>query len=154
MQQRKEHRTREPRAKRRGRQLDAVFEPVVCDMSGSKIRGSPFRRRNLDGDACAYRYSSALGRRDGPLWRWRVQCRQKVIASILAKRVPELLTEEERDLLMLIAVAGFPAKSIAVELNVHSSTVTRRYNRVVEKLRSDRELRRLLGVVDCDGRSA
>jgi DNA-directed RNA polymerase specialized sigma24 family protein len=135
---------------RRSLRHHAYFEVEVCDISGRRIRGTPYRQRAICGDAYDYQYRRPSDNSDSPLLQWRAEYRRKQIGRTLAKRLATLLDEETIDLLFMIEVEGISQAEIARERGVNRSTIMRQFNHAVEMIRSDRVLRILLACTDED----
>jgi len=140
---------------RRSRQLHPFFEVASCDIRGTKVQGTKYRRGlHLSGDAYEYQFSRGSVEIAESTYGCDEEIAHQPERRILEERLSLLLPPETIDLLYLIAVAGVSQADIARERGVARSTVKRQYDAAIAITRSDAIVSRLVSSSAEDERTA
>jgi hypothetical protein len=133
------HASTGPHRKRRARQYHPLFEAVACNVQGTKVDGISYRLAKPNRDARYYQFRDfehnvVANDLDPAL------C-EPPICKLVRRRLRELLSSEDIDLLYLRLVAGWRQADIAREQGCHRSSVKRREDRIRQTLLADPILR-------------
>jgi hypothetical protein len=138
---------REPKAatpRRCSYSITTLFEAMACDSRGTKVEGAAFRQgAMLSGVARHYQYRVALINMD--VSETATPLLEPPICALVRRRLRDLLEPADLDLLYLRFCAGWSQAAVAKEWGCFRSTIKRREERILRKVRADLLLREAAG---------